>query len=119
MLSNEVIAMNMINGKIFAACYPRPVLLGIFSGDAPWMYSHPAGFSEVFGDVSKIELTCTLSVNQSKSEVDKYFTTRLIAAPEVATTLLSYQIASSTCQITLDTDFDEKKTSVQEIEYLD
>ena len=34
--------------------------------------------------VSKIEPTFTLSVKQNKTEVDKYFTTRLIGAPEVA-----------------------------------
>ena len=31
-----------------------------------------------------------LSVKQNKTKVDKYFITRLIGAPEVATTLLSF-----------------------------
>ena len=43
----------------------------------------------LFKYVAKIEPTFTLSVKQSKTEVDKYFTTRLIGASEVATTLLS------------------------------
>ena len=34
--------------------------------------------------------------SESVSEVEKYFTTRLIGAPEVATTLLSFQIAGGT-----------------------
>ena len=45
--------------------------------------------------VAKIEPTFTLSIKQNKTEVDKYFTTRLTGAPEVATTLLSFQIAGS------------------------
>lgn len=56
--------------------------------------------------VSKIEPTFTLSVKEMKTEVEKYFTTRLIGAAEVATTLLSYQIAGGTRQVTfLDTNF--------------
>ena len=39
--------------------------------------------------VAKTEPTFTLSVKQNKTKVDKYFTTRLIVAPGVATTLLS------------------------------
>ena len=42
--------------------------------------------------VSKVEPTFTTRVKESVSEVEKYFTTRLIGAPEVATTLLSFQI---------------------------
>ena len=39
------------------------------------------------------------------SEVEKYFTTRLIGAPEVATTLLSFQIAGGTRRVVfLDTN---------------
>ena len=49
--------------------------------------------------VAKIEPTFTLSVKQNKTEVDKYFTTRLIGAPEVATTSLSFQIAGGTRQV--------------------
>ena len=49
--------------------------------------------------VAKIEPTFTLSIKQNKTEVDKYFTTRLIEAPEVATTLLSVQIAGGTRQV--------------------
>ena len=41
--------------------------------------------------VAKIEPTFTLSVKQNKTKVDKYFTRR-IGAPEVATTLLSFQL---------------------------
>ena len=48
--------------------------------------------------VTKIEPTFTLSVKQNKTKVDKYFT-RLIGAPEKATTLLSFQIAGGTRQV--------------------
>ena len=72
----------------------------------------------------KIEPTFTLSVKESRSEVDKYFTTRLIGAPEVATTLLSYQIAGGTRQVVfLDTKFVEKRRrklkSLEEISNLE
>ena len=73
--------------------------------------------------VSKIEPTFTLSVKQNKTEVDKYFT-RLIGAPEVATTLLSFQIAGGTRQVSfLDTNFVEKRRrklkSLEEISELE
>lgn len=65
---------------------------------------------------SKIE---PLSVKETRSEV-KYFTTRLIGAPEapevpeVETALLSYQIVSGTRQITfLYTDFIEKRRKLK------
>ena len=67
--------------------------------------------------VSKIEPTFTLSVKQNKTEVDKYFTTRLIGAPEVATTLLSFQIAGGTRQVSfLDTNFVEKRRKLKSLE---
>ena len=49
--------------------------------------------------VSKVEPTFTTRVKESVSEVEKYFTTRLIGAPEVATTLLSFQIAGGTRRV--------------------
>ena len=49
--------------------------------------------------VSKIEPTFQLGVKESQAEVDRYFSTRLIAAPEVVTTLLSYLIAGGTQRI--------------------
>ena len=56
--------------------------------------------------VSKVEPTFTTRVKESVSEVEKYFTTRLIGAPEVATTLLSFQIAGGTRKVVfLDTNF--------------
>ena len=65
--------------------------------------------------VSKIEPTFT-SVKQNKTEVDKYFT-RLIGAPEVATTLLSFQIAGGTRQVSfLDTNFVEKRRKLKSLE---
>ena len=55
--------------------------------------------------VSKVEPTFTTRVKESVSEVEKYFTTRLIGAPEVATTLLSFQIAGGTRRVVfLDTN---------------
>ena len=46
-------------------------------------------------------------MKESRAEVDKYFTTRLIG---VATTLLSYQIAGGTRQVVfLDANFVEKR----------
>ena len=55
--------------------------------------------------VSKVEPTFTTRVKESVSEVEKYFTTRLIGAPEVATTLLSFQIAGGTRKVVfLDTN---------------
>ena len=52
--------------------------------------------------VSKVEPT---RVKKSVSEVEKYFTTQLIGAPEVATTLLSFQIAGGTRRVVfLDTN---------------
>ena len=50
-----------------------------------------------------MEPTFTTRVKESVSEVEKYFTTRLIGAPEVATTLLSFQIAGGTV-VFLDTN---------------
>ena len=41
--------------------------------------------------VSKIEPTFTLSVKQNKTEVDKYFTNRLIGAPAVISNCWWYQ----------------------------
>lgn len=74
--------------------------------------------------VSKIEPTFSLSVKEIKTEVEKYFTTRLIGSAEVATTLLSYQIAGGTRQVTfLDTNFlsrrRRKLKSVDEISNLE
>ena len=67
--------------------------------------------------VSKIEPTFTMSVKQNKTEVDKYFITRLIGAPEVATTLLSFQIAGGTRQVSfLDTNFVEKRRKLKSLE---
>ena len=55
--------------------------------------------------VSKVEPTFTTRVKESVSEVEKYFTTRLIGAPVVATTPLSFQIAGSTGRVVfLDTN---------------
>ena len=55
--------------------------------------------------VSKVEPTFTTRVKESVSEVEKYFTMRLIGAPEVATTLLSFQIAGGTRKVVfLDTN---------------
>ena len=55
--------------------------------------------------VSKVEPTFTTRVKESVSEVEKYFTTRLIGAPEVATTLLSFQIAGGKRRVVfLDTN---------------
>ena len=51
--------------------------------------------------VSKVEPTFTTRVKESVSEVEKYFTTRLIGAPEVATTLLSFQIAGGMRKVVL------------------
>ena len=67
--------------------------------------------------VSKIEPTFTLSVKQNKTKVDKYFTRRLIGAPEVATTLLSFQIAGGTRQVSfVDTNFVEKRRKLKSLE---
>ncbi len=63
--------------------------------------------------VSKIEPTFTAKVKEVLSEVEKYFSTRLIGAPEVATTLLSYQIAGGTRHVMfLDTNFPDKQSKV-------
>ena len=63
--------------------------------------------------VSKIEPTFQLGVKERQAEVDSYFSTRLIGAPEVVTTLLSYQIAGGTRRIIfLDTNFPGKQQRV-------
>ena len=62
-------------------------------------------------------LKLSLSVKKNRTEVDKYFTTRLIVAPEVATTMLSFQIAGSTRQVSfLDTNFVEKRRKLKSLE---
>ena len=66
--------------------------------------------------VAKIEPTFTLSVKQNKTKVDKYFTTRLIGAPEVVTTLLSFQIAGSSRQVSfLETNSVEKRGKLKSL----
>ena len=63
--------------------------------------------------VSKTEPTFTAKVREDISEVEKYFNTRLIGAPEVATTLLSYQIAGGTRNVMfLDTNPPDKQRRV-------
>ena len=56
------------------------------------------------------------SLKQNKTKVDKYFT-RLIRAPEVATTLPSFQIAGGTRRVSfLDTNFVEKRRKLKGLE---
>ena len=64
-----------------------------------------------------------LSVKEMKTEVEKYFTTRLIGTAEVATILLSCQIAGGTRQVTfLDTKFVNRRRrrlkSIKDLSYL-
>ena len=75
MLSNDVISMNMINGKFFAARFARPVqkkLLSIFSGDAPvWLSKILSIIGEwavgLFFVVSLLWFACTLYYNNGIS----------------------------------------------------
>lgn len=63
--------------------------------------------------MSKIEPTFTTKVKEEVSEVEKYFNTRLIGAPEVATTLLSFHVAGGTRNVIyLDTNFLDRQTKV-------